>query len=133
MNPKKYDAILLKSMTIKLNDELKTMIDDGFEVWQLDESCFNGQERMRYAWSRQTRNVEVPDVSHHHRRSCVLAAVNQSGRVTYTIKPRQYFNAEDVKQFLVKLKRFSRKKNIAVFWDNASCHVSKATRSFISH
>ena len=52
MNPKKYDAILLKSMTIKLNDELKTMIDDGVEVWQLDESCFNGQERMRFAWSR---------------------------------------------------------------------------------
>jgi len=33
MNPKKYDAEVFKSMTLKLNDELKTMINNKVEIW----------------------------------------------------------------------------------------------------
>ena len=83
------------NLTEECRSRVQQLIDQGIEIYQVDQSIFSAQDYLKQAWSSRGRNIEVIQVSAHLNRTVVMSAISTSGRV-YTHTKDHYFKKEDV-------------------------------------
>jgi transposase len=129
-NNKKYPAAKKECMVEAMRRELRRANRARKEIFQVDESLFDGQDAMRTAWSRPNSRLSIPQVSQHFQKVAVIAGISSiTGKLIYSTKPG-YFNREDTIQFLQKLKAESGPREPVVFWDNATIHRAKDVHAY---
>ena len=114
-------------MMQELQKRLTEHNKDKLEIFQIDESIFDGQDAIKTAWCLPNERLRIPQISKHHQKAAMIGAISSvSGKFIYQIKGA-YFNQDDIIEFINKIRNetLKRRHKIAVFWDNASIHKSK--------
>ncbi len=56
-NPKKYTTDILRNLLQEIQNKLIKLDEKGYELFQLDESIFNGLDFSKKAWSNVNQNI----------------------------------------------------------------------------
>lgn len=123
--PKLKQLSAQKLQITRLQNRLQNLLDEGFDVVQVDECLFNSDHNRGRHWAPAQQPFQITKKYLNQPKIVVLGAISKLyGNVHYQFGEFS-FKTADVINFLQGLrKKYIAGQKLAVFWDNCSIHLS---------
>jgi transposase len=114
----------------RLQAEIGGYVQNDFEIVQIDECTFGANQYSGKHWAHKNEPLVREGKYSHHKYVSVCGAISaQQGKIHFHLYHNQYLKSADLLLFLEGLAEKMGKTPWVIFWDNASIHTSKETKS----